>query len=125
MLDLDVGHLGRGGQQVVEQRDRARLAVVVVDEALVEHGRQPLHDSAADLALDDGRVDHGAAVLDHEVTGDADHPGVHVDLDPAAVRGLGPAAVGDREVGQHLDVAVGELGDRGPGPTPTRARRAR
>ena len=47
-----------------------RVAVVVVDEVLVEHAADPLHDAARDLPVDDHRVDDDAAVLAHDVTQD-------------------------------------------------------
>ena len=47
-----------------------RVAVVVVDHVLVEHAADALHDAAGDLALDDHRVDHHAAVLADDVAQD-------------------------------------------------------
>ena len=42
-------------------------AVVVVGRPLEQHRADALGDAAPDLALDDGRVDQRAAVLDHDV----------------------------------------------------------
>src|SRR5215204_4005326 len=60
---FDVGHLRRGGEQVVHEAARQRVADLVVDEALVEHAADALYDAAGNLALDDLRVDHLPAVL--------------------------------------------------------------
>ena len=69
VLDLDVGQVARGRHEVVREARGEHLAVVVVEVALVEDGRDALRDAAADLAVDDGRVDQLAAVLDDEVPG--------------------------------------------------------
>ena len=59
--------VGRGREQVVEERRRERVAVVVVDEVLEEGAADALDGAAGDLALDDRRVDHHAAVLADDV----------------------------------------------------------
>ena len=85
-----LGHLGRGRQEVVDERRRQRVAGVVVDEVLEQHAADALHDAAEDLALDDRRVDHRAAVLRDDVAQDLRHAGVAVDLDDAEVGGVRP-----------------------------------
>ena len=59
---------------------------------LEQDGTDPLGHPAADLALDDGRVDRHAAVLDHDVAVDLHQAGLDVDLDHAAVGAARPAA---------------------------------
>ena len=86
---LDGGHLGRRRQEVVEEGRRERVAVVVVHELLVQHAADALHHAAVDLALDDVRVDHDAAVLAHHVAEDRDFAGRRVDRDRADVTGVG------------------------------------
>ena len=44
---------------------------LIVLEVLVECVADPLRDAAGDLPLDDHRVDHLAAVLDHDVAHEA------------------------------------------------------
>ena len=90
MAVLDVGNLGRGRHEVVEEGRRERCALVVVDEVLVEHPADPLHDAARDLAFHDHRVDHDAAVLAHHVAQHRDHAGVGIDLDGAHVARVRP-----------------------------------
>ena len=51
-----------------------------------------------DLALDDVRVDHGAAVLDRDVSQQRDAAGRDVDLARARVRGVRPVRTGHRLV---------------------------
>src|SRR2546426_6454224 len=65
VLDFDGGNLHRRGQQIVHERSRQELTLVVVRGALQQHRTNPLSDAAADLAVDDGRVDDFAAILDH------------------------------------------------------------
>ena len=67
VVDLDVRDVGRRRQQVVHERAGEELAVVAVRGVLEQHRPDPLRHAAADLALDDRRVDGDAAVLDHDV----------------------------------------------------------
>ncbi len=66
-----------------------RLPVLVVGQPLEQRAADPLRHRPANLALDDLRIDHRAAVLDRD---DATHPdpaGARVDLhdrDDTAVR---------------------------------------
>ena len=69
------------------------LRLVVVDRLLVEHRADALHDAARDLPVDHRGVDELAAVLDRDVAVDVHASGVQVDLDPAHVRRLRPAAL--------------------------------
>ena len=80
-----------------------QLAVVVVDVAFVEHRGDPLRDAAADLAVDDRRIDDLAAVLDDEVARDRDRACLDVHLDEAAVRRLRPRGLGHAEVARRLE----------------------
>ena len=125
------GVSGAVGQQVVEERRGERVADVVVDELLVQHAADALHDAPGDLAFDDHRVDHDAAVLAHDVAQERDQAGVGVDLARADVRGIRERGADGREAGRDLEPGrravgklarpqVGELRDLGQ-----RSRRAR
>src|SRR5581483_8240917 len=103
VVDLDVGDLGGGGDEVVHERAGLELALVVVGRLLVEDGADALGDAAPDLAVDDGRVDDLAAVFDDDVAGDLHHSGLEVDLDDAGMGGLGPAALPAVEDPPHPD----------------------
>ena len=83
---------------VVEVRGQ-ELAVLVVDELLVEGGADRVHGRAVHLALDDLRVDPGAAVVHGRVVDDLDDAGLPVDLDHARVD-LG--RVGQRQLARLL-----------------------
>ena len=79
-----------------------RLAVLVVDDLLEERAADPLRDGAADLAVDDRRVDHRAAVLDRDEPLDAHRARLRVDLDDrddAAVR-VGRGRIVERRGGE-------------------------
>src|SRR6478752_2416844 len=91
VVDLDLGDLHRGRDQVVHERPRPGLPVLPVGDLLVEHGAHALRDATADLAFDDGRVDHLAAVLHDRVARNPHLAGFEIDLDPAHVRGLRPS----------------------------------
>src|SRR5205085_11234815 len=54
---------GGARQQVIREGHGERLALRIVRNLLVQRGADALHDPAADLALDDHRVDHRAAIL--------------------------------------------------------------
>ena len=82
-----------GRNQVVHEGAGLEVAVVVVGGLLVQHRADALGHAASDLTFDDGGVDQLTAVLDHEVAVDGHLPGLEVDLDPAHVGGLSPAAL--------------------------------
>ena len=105
-----LGTVGGRRQQVVHERPREELAVVAVGRLLEQHGADRLGDAAADLALDDRRVDGQAAVLDHHVALDLDDAGLDVDLDEAAVRAAGPAALAAVVLVRCVEVAVDVVG---------------
>ena len=84
VVDLEVRHDGRRRHQVVHERRREELTVVPVRRVLEQHRADRLRDAAADLALDDRRVDRQPAVLDDHVAVDADEAGLDVDLDLGA-----------------------------------------
>ena len=86
---LQVRDLGRGGQQVVHERGRGRVARVVVAEVLIQHPADSLHHAAGDLPLHHVRVDHLAAVLGDHVPQDLHHARLPVDLDRHRVAGVG------------------------------------
>jgi hypothetical protein len=88
--------------------------VLVVDEMLVEGGPDPLHDGAAQLLVDEARVDDATAVLDAPVLEQAHEARLHVDLH---VRELD--TVGEREalvprhvVAGHRQLRLEVLGQR-------------
>ena len=64
---VDRRHAVGGRDRVVEERARQQLAVLVVDELLVERPADRLRRAAAHLALDERRVQRPADVLDDHV----------------------------------------------------------
>src|SRR5207253_1747340 len=85
--DLGRRHVVGLRQRVVHQRRREELAVVAVDDAFEQRLADPLRDGAVDLALDDQRVDDGAAVLDEGVASEPDARRLAIDLDDGDVHG--------------------------------------
>jgi len=112
MLDLDRRRVGGRRHQVVHERRRQELPVLVVRGVLEQRLAEPLDDAAADLPLDDGRVDHPAAVLDDDVARNAHGTGLAVDLDDADVRRARPPAAGLREHRRGFDGSASQLRDR-------------
>src|SRR6185437_8139476 len=124
--DDDVGHLRAGRQEVVQPRAGGQVAVVVVDEVLVQRAAEALRDRTGDLAVDDLRVDGPARVLDAHVLEDAQLPGRAVDLDGGDLRARGEGAA-DRVVegrgvqarfdarGKPVGLQVGDAGGLGDG----------
>ena len=70
--DADERSLPGGRKEVVEVTGGQSLPVGVVDHVLVEGVAKALGDSAVDLAVDDHRIDDGAAVVHHYVAQDRD-----------------------------------------------------
>ena len=70
VVGLDGRHLGRVGHEEVHEARVEQLARLVVGHPLVERATDALGDAAVDLALDDHRVDHRAAVVDDAVAQD-------------------------------------------------------
>ena len=70
VMDLEVRDDGRRRHQVVHERRREELAVLVVRCVLEEHRADRLRDATSDLALDDRWVHRQAAVLDDHVAVD-------------------------------------------------------
>ena len=110
--DADVRHLGRAGQQVVGERGGERLALRVEAHLLVERGADALRRAAADLAVDDHRVDQHAAVLDHDVVEDLDLAGLGIDGDDGGVRRVaeGAGVALGLVAGGHLEAAGIDVG---------------
>src|SRR5437764_4806706 len=106
MLDLDARHLRRGRQQVVHERAREKLRLIVVGGALEQHRADALRDAAAHLALDDRRVDELPAVLYDDPTLDGDETSVDVDINDGAVGTTRPAALPAVEDSGDLEVVV-------------------
>ena len=94
------------------RRRRLRLALLGVDDLLVERRGDALGDAAAHLALHDRRVDHHAAVLHDDVALDRHAARLGVDLHHGAVRGVGERARAGRSAAAR----------RGPGSTSSGSR---
>ena len=107
-VDLDGGHVGRGGLEVVHEGRREELARLVVAELLEQRGADAVHGRAVDHALDDQGVELPPAVVHHARTSqELDPPGARVDLDQAAV-----GRVGEDQLRAHPPVCVERLGQR-------------
>ncbi len=101
----NVRKLGGRRHAVVRHRRRHQHAVLVVDGLLVHRLGDALRDTAVHLALDDGRVDRLAAVVDRNVLQDVRHPRFGIDLDRTEV-----SSRREREVGRVEDVGFLEPG---------------
>src|SRR5262249_7965921 len=77
---------------------RERVAVFVVREVLEQHATDALHDTARDLAFDDTRIDHRAAVFADDVTQQRDATRLDVDFARAHVRRVHPDRSRDRGI---------------------------
>ena len=85
-VGLERRDLGRGGQRVVDERAGDQLAVLVVDDLLVQRLADAVGHAAVHLAVDQHRVDGRAAVVDRHPALDLDLAGLHVHVDHARVR---------------------------------------
>src|SRR5580704_1672711 len=114
VLDLDPRNVTRGRQQVVHERGRLEVAVLVVGRSLKQHGADALRDTAADLALDDRGVDERAAVLGRDVPLHLHQAGLDVHLDDGTVAAARPSAFAAVERGLNLEISAG-IGTELPG----------
>ena len=111
MRRLDRRHVGRGRQQIVHERRVQQLALLVVDELLVERVADAVRDAAVNLSFDEQRIDDRAAIVDDEVALDLDRRRLGIDLDDHRVHAArGAAAVGP-EVGRALEARLGARAD--------------
>ena len=77
----------RAGHRVVHERAGQQLAVLVVDERLVERPAEALGGAAPHLALDEGRVERPPDVLGDHVVEDGHLARLAIDPDVDKVRG--------------------------------------
>ena len=105
MHDQRLRDLDAGGHRVVGQRARQEAAVAAVVELLVQRRAHALREGAADLAVDQRRIEQAAGVVRGHVAVDAHAAGVAVDLHAAQVE---HEAVGGRRVHTVLRVGRGQ-----------------
>ena len=86
VIDARRRHLGRTRQQIIGEGRGQRLAGRVERHLLVQRGADALREAAADLAVDDHRIDQLAAVLDDDVVEDFDAADFGIDRDDRRVR---------------------------------------
>src|SRR6266550_727521 len=65
--ELHARHLEGGRQQIVCQRGIEQLPLIVEHQFLIERIADPLRDAAMNLARQNHRIDHGAAVMHDDV----------------------------------------------------------
>ena len=99
MHDLDFGHLVRRRQQVIHETLGDQMALVIIDELLQQRGAEAMRETAQRHALDDMRVDDGAAIMADNVTLDLRLAERGVDRHQHHMKFEGVARI-------HLDAAV-------------------
>ena len=107
MAANDVRELRRHGYEVVGHVGVQHLPLIVVDALFPKRRAESLHHTAANLLVDQERIDHGPAVLDAPVPQQGDEPGLGIDLQ---IGGLD--AVGECEgvLARHVVPGRDELG---------------
>ncbi len=99
MADLDIRHFRRHWYQVIRHTGVQHLALIVVDAVLIERCPDALDYAAADLLVDQTRIDDGATILDHPVFEQLDEAGLDIDLEPASLDAVGEGeGIGARRV---------------------------
>ena len=91
MPDPGRGQVGCGRREVVDERTREEVSVLVPDVALEERGGGAVGEPAAHLTLGEQRVQEAARVVHRHVVENPDLAGVAIDLDD---RDVGNEAVG-------------------------------
>ena len=85
--------LARDRHRVIHERAAQKLTFGVVDQVLLQHAAEPLHQRAVGLPVQGVRVDDAAHVLDRHVVDDLDAPGVRIDGDVRCVRAVAVRAL--------------------------------
>ena len=80
MGDVDVGHFRRHRDDVVGKTAVEELPLRRVGAVLVKRGANSLHGAAAELLVDQQRIDHASAIFHDPEVEDLDHAGVCIDL---------------------------------------------
>src|SRR5262249_45100738 len=107
VTDLDVRHLRRHRHQIVRHGAVGELPTLVIDAMLQQRRADSLDDAAADLLVDELRVDDGAAVLYAPVLQQRDEAGVGVDFEVACLYAVGE---GEREGARYIMARGHHLG---------------
>ena len=85
MRNLDWRHVEGSRQQIVRQRGVQKLAGVIEDKLLVKCIANSLRDATMNLAVNNHRVDNGAAVMHDDVSLYLDHHRFWIDFDDDSV----------------------------------------
>ena len=85
MRNFDVGHLGRHRHQVIGKRAVLELSIFAVEALLKECRSQTLHHAAANLLLNEQRINDATAIFDDRELQDLYEAGLDVDLDMAGL----------------------------------------
>ena len=91
----EVGKIAGAWQRIVHERAGQELAVAgIVHDPLEQRLAGAGGDAAVNLAVDDGRIDDGAEIVDRDVARDTHRARVRFDLDfgDVATIGVGSAA---------------------------------
>ena len=75
VMDIDARHDVGGRQQIIRESPGQRLAGLVEPHQLEQGRADAMDDAAADLALDHHRIDHAAAIMNHDVAENFDRAG--------------------------------------------------
>src|SRR5437763_9470842 len=106
-VHVHVRKIGRDGERVVRERTGKKLALVVVDQVLVQHRAQALHDRAVRLPVQRYGNDDAPDVLDADVVEHLDRAGAWVDRDVRTMGAVAVRALAVREAAFGAD--AGEL----------------
>ena len=98
MGHVDVGHFAGHRHQVIGHVGIGELAALVIDAFLEQRRPEALHHAAADLLVDQLRIDDGAAILHHPVPQQPDKAGIGVDFEPGRLHAVGE---GERIFARH------------------------
>src|SRR6185295_10574929 len=93
----DVAKVAAHRHEIVGERGGEDLPVRVVHDLVKEHATESLHQRTDRLAVDDGRIDGAADILDCNIVDDLHAAGGGVDGDVTGMRAVTVGAGGGRE----------------------------
>ena len=94
MADFHLGHFGGVGHEEIHEVGVARISLLVEFDAFVMGAADALRDAAQDLPLDQGGIDHIAAIMNADIALEVDRAEAGIDFDDRRMHAVSPGGMG-------------------------------